>query len=126
MNPADAMALFIATLMQSRNQAHIYHLQTEGPGSFAAHKALNEYYDEIVDLFDGIAETYQGRYGIIRGYRMLDSIREDGNPEIYFEGLSKFVETARKQLPQDSYLQNQVDEVVALIESTKYKLKFLQ
>ena len=45
---------------------------------------------------------------------------------MYFDGLSKFVETIRKQLPQDSYIQNEVDTVVKLIETTKYKLKFLQ
>lgn len=119
----DQLATFIGTLMQSRNQAHIYHLQTE---SFAAHKALQGYYEDIIDLIDGLVESYQGRYGILRGYKMAGTIKEDGNPQMYFEGLAKFVETIRTQLPQDSYIQNQVDEVVALIESTKYKLKFLK
>jgi DNA-binding ferritin-like protein len=122
----DGIGLLLGTLMQSRNQAHIYHLQVQGMGSFAAHKALNEYYDEIVEHIDEIAETYQGRYGIITGYKMADTIREDNNARMYFDGLCKFVETVRKQIPQDSYLQNKVDEVVALIEGTKYKLKFLQ
>jgi DNA-binding ferritin-like protein len=122
----DGIGLLLGTLMQSRNQAHIYHLQVQGMGSYAAHKALNNYYEEIVDLVDSIAESYQGRYGIITGYKMADTIREDNNARMYFDGLGKFVETVRKQLPQDSYLQNQVDEVVALIEGTKYKLKFLQ
>ena len=122
----DGIGLLLGTLMQSRNQAHIYHLQVQGMGSFAAHKALNEYYDEIVELIDGIAESYQGRYGIITGYKMPEAIREDNNARMYFDGLAKFVETIRKQLPQDSYIQNQIDEVVDLIESTKYKLKFLQ
>jgi hypothetical protein len=45
---------------------------------------------------------------------------------MYFEGLCKFVEMMRKEIPQDSYIQNQVDTVVDIIESTKYKLKFLQ
>jgi DNA-binding ferritin-like protein len=122
----DAIGLLLGTLMQSRNQAHIYHLQVEGIGSYAAHKALNDYYDAIVDIIDGIAEAYQGRYGIIRGYRMSETIREDNNARMYFDGLCKFVETIRTQIPQDSYLQNEIDEVVKLIESTKYKLKFLQ
>ena len=122
----DGIGLLLGTLMQSRNQAHIYHLQVQGMGSYAAHKALNNYYEDIVDLIDGIAESYQGRYGIITGYKMADTIREDNNARMYFDGLGKFVETVRKQLPQDSYLQNEVDEVVKLIENTKYKLKFLQ
>lgn len=113
---------FIGTLMQSRNQAHIYHLQTN---SFAQHKALQEYYEGIIDLIDGLVESYQGRYGILHGYKMANTIKEDDNALLYFEGLAKFVETIRTQIPQDSYIQNQVDEVVDLIESTKYKLKFL-
>jgi DNA-binding ferritin-like protein len=122
----NQIGLFLGTLMQSRNQAHIYHLQVQGPGSFAAHKALQEYYEGIVPLVDIIAEGIQGRYGIITGYRMPESIREDGNAKIYFEGLSKFVEMIRQDIPQDSYIQNQVDTVIDLIESTKYKLTNLQ
>lgn len=122
----DQVGLFIGTLMQSRTQAHIYHLQVQGVGSYAAHKALQEYYEGIIPLLDDLAEAIQGRYGIITGYKMADTIREDNNARMYFDGLSKFVETMRKQIPQDSYIQNQVDTVVDLIESTKYKLKFLQ
>lgn len=118
----EQYATFIGTLMQSRNQVHIYHLQTD---SYAAHKALQGYYEDIVDLIDGLVESYQGRYGILQGYKMAGTIKEDSNFVLYFEGLCKFVETIRTQLPQDSYIQNQIDEVVALIETTKYKLKFL-
>ena len=118
----DQFATLIGTLMQSRNQAHIYHLQTE---SFAAHAALNTYYDEIVELFDGLVESYQGRYGILRGYQGQASFKEDNQPLTYFEALDKYVETTRHELPQDTYIQNEVDTLVALIESTKYKLRFL-
>ena len=113
---------FISTLMASRQQAHVFHWQTN---SYAAHKALNEYYDEIVGLFDGLVESFQGRYGIARGYTSPVSFKEDDQAVNYFEALSKYVETIRTKIPQDSYIQNQVDEVVDLIESTKYKLKFL-
>jgi hypothetical protein len=56
---------------------------------------------------------------------MAGTIKEDENPIIYFEGLCKFVEVIVPSLPQDGFLINQYDEVVALIQSTKYKLKFL-
>lgn len=115
-------AFFIGTLLQSRTQAHIYHWQTQGIGSDAAHRALGDYYDGIVPLLDGLVESTQGRYGIVRGYRMPDALREDGGFIKYFEGLSRFVEMTRTQIPQDSYLQNQVDEIVDLIETTKFKL----
>jgi DNA-binding ferritin-like protein len=112
----------ISTLLASRTQAHIFHWQVQGPGSYSAHKALNEYYDEIVEHFDGLVESFQGRYGIQKGYTSPASFKEDGQFVTYFEALSKYVETIRTKIPQDSYLQNQVDEVVDLIETTKYKL----
>jgi hypothetical protein len=122
----ENIGLLLGTLMQSRNQAHVYHLQATGPGSHAAHLALQAYYEDIVPLVDDLAEGLQGRYGIITGYNMAGTIKEDGNAVAYFETLCKFVEVIRKQIPQDSYIQNQVDEVVSLIETTKYKLINLQ
>lgn len=118
----DQFGTLIGTLMQSRNQAHIYHLQTT---SFAQHKALQKYYESVIDLIDGLVESYQGQYGILRGYKMAANIKEDDNPTMYFEGLSKFLEALKPSLPQDSFLVNQYDEVGALLQSTKYKLKFL-
>jgi hypothetical protein len=42
------------------------------------------------------------------------------------KSLSDFVQEIRKELPQDSQLQNIVDEILALIDSTSYKLRFLK
>ena len=121
----NEFAQLISTLLASRTQAHIFHWQVEGPGAYAAHKALNEYYDEIVEHFDGLVESYQGRYGILKGYTSPATFKEDNQALLYFEAIDKYVETIRTKIPQDSYLQNQVDETVKLIEDTKYKLKFL-
>lgn len=118
----EQFVTLIGTLLQSRTQAHIYHWQTQGQGSYAAHTALGAYYETIPGLLDGLVESFQGRYGIVRGYKMTNTIREDGSYVNYFEALCKFVETSRKGIPQDSYLQNQIDTIVELIESTKYKL----
>lgn len=120
----EELAKFLGTLMASRNQAHIFHLQTP---SFAAHKALDDYYSGIVDLIDSYAEMAQGRYGIIKGYTAVNmEIFEDNNPIKYFMGLQKFVDSIRQTLPQDGELNNTVDEISGLISSTIYKLKFLK
>jgi hypothetical protein len=119
----EEIAKFLGTLMSSRTQAHIFHLQTP---SYAAHKALNSYYDDIVDLIDAYAEAAQGRYGIIRGYQMPATMFEDDSVQKYFIGLLKFVDGIRGQLPQDGDLNNTVDEISALISTTIYKLKFLK
>jgi len=122
----DQISQFISTLLASRNQAHIFHWQVDGPGSYAAHKALNKYYDEILEATDELVESYQGRYGIIKGYTSPATFKEDDQYITYFEALSKYVETARKTIvTQDTYIQNQIDEIVKLIETTKYKLKYL-
>ena len=119
------MGQFVSTLMASRTQAHIFHLQTP---SFAAHKALNDYYDEIVGIIDGLVESYQGKYGIITGYGNI-ALQEYQSCEaiiMFFETLCMYVEKSREMICQDSYIQNQIDEIVALIKSTIYKLRFLK
>jgi hypothetical protein len=116
---------FVSTLFASRTQAHIFHLQTP---SFAAHKALNKYYDEIVDITDDLVESYQGKYGIITGYGNI-ALQEYQSCEaiiMFFETLCMYVEKSRTMICQDSYIQNQIDEIVALIKSTIYKLRFLK
>jgi hypothetical protein len=123
MNPL--VAKFISTLLSSRTQAHIFHWQVQDQSSYAEHKALNEYYDEIPGLVDEWVEAFQGKYGIITGYDGPSTFREDGNPIIYFNALSQYVEKLRASLPQDTYLQNIIDEIYQLIETTLYKLQYL-
>jgi hypothetical protein len=116
-------AKFISTLLSSREQAHIFHLQS---ASYAAHKALQTYYEDIVDLIDTYVESYQGRYGILTGYTPSTQIYGADMAVKYFVGLQAFVDTIRTELPQDGELNNTVDEISGLISSTIYKLKFLQ
>lgn len=122
----EEVAKFISTLLNSRQQSQVYHWQAVGEGSNAMHEALNAYYDGIIPLVDGLVESIQGRNGIISGYNLQFTVREDNKPLIYFQALVKYVETVRKRIPQDSYVQNQVDEIVDLIETTKYKLENLR
>jgi hypothetical protein len=118
-------AKFISYLLHSRTQAHIFHLQTR---SFAAHKTLNKYYDGIVDLVDGLVETYQGKYGILEGYSNFSLIETENCEDMvsYFQALLKAIENNRSSFAADSYLQNQIDTVIELITSTLYKLTNLK
>ena len=116
---------YIGTLFQSRNQAHIYHLQTP---SYAKHMALNDYYEDIIDIIDDLVEAYQGKYDILKGYKMIGTLKDlESDEDIvnYFEQIAKYCELKREKLPQDSYLKNHYDEVDSLIRSTLYKLKRL-
>ena len=121
------MASFISTLMSSRTQAHIFHWRCKGVGAGWMHTALGAYYDEIIDLIDSLVESVQGRYGLLEGFKGEGQFIEDTSKVLpYFEALCMYVEKNRVSLPQDSYIQNQIDEIVALIETTKYKLVNLQ
>jgi len=116
-------AKLVSFLFHSRTQAHVFHLQTP---SFAEHKALNDYYDEIIELVDGLIESHQGKYGILKGYSNYPLLEyTDKNQVItYFEALVNRVTDLREEMT-DSYIQNQIDTVMELLESTLYKLKCL-
>ena len=118
-------AKLISYLFHSQTQSHIFHLQTQ---SYAEHKALQKYYKSIDDLIDGIVESYQGKYGILTGYSNFNLLEYNNCEEviIYFQSLNSTVEKLRTMIPQDSYIQNQIDTVTELITSTMYKLKFLK
>ena len=113
-------ALFVATLLHSATVTHLQHLQTK---SYAAHKALQKYYESIPDLVDDFAESYQGEYGLITDYPPDRHNATD--PKAYMDRLADFVSEIRTVLPKDTPLQNTVDEIMSLINSTRYKLKFL-
>lgn len=117
----------ISYLLHSRSQAHVFHLQVTGAGSYAAHKALNDYYDSIVDLIDGLVESYQGKYGIITNYSNYNLMSFTGMQQVveYFTALNKTIEKLRVLETQDSEIQNDIDTVVTLVNSTIYKLKYL-
>jgi hypothetical protein len=114
----------VSGILHSRTQIHIYHLQTK---SFAVHKALNDYYDGVVDLFDGLVESYQGKHGIIEDYKCdgYDNYTSVNSAIEYLQKLDKTIEGSRKSV-KESFIQNQIDTVQELIYSTIYKLKFLE
>ena len=117
----DYPATFVSTLLHSATNTHFMHFQTE---SYAEHKALQKYYEEITDLVDNFTEVYQGCHDKIKTYP--SDFHVATNPKRYMKSLSDFVQEIRKELPKDSQLQNIVDEILALIDSTSYKLRFLK
>jgi hypothetical protein len=114
----------ISLLLHSRTQAHTLHLQTK---SYPEHMALNGYYDGIGDLIDGLVESYQGKYAIIESYKSYDlvSYKSTENTIKYLQDLCKKIESLR-DCCKDSFIQNQIDTVCELINSTLYKLRFLK
>jgi len=114
---------FVGTLFLARDVAHSVHLNTR---SFAKHSALNEFYDEIVELADKFAEAYQGRHGLI-GPISLMSAKKTTNIVEFLEDSLADIEKMRYEVCEktDTALQNIIDEISGLYLSTLYKLKFL-
>ena len=114
---------FVGTLFLARDVAHSVHLNTR---SFAKHSALNEFYDEIVELADKFAEAYQGRHGLI-GPISLMSAKKTTNIVEFLEDSLADIEKMRYEVVEktDTALQNIIDEIVGLYLSTLDKLKFL-
>jgi hypothetical protein len=106
----------VSALLHSRTQAHIFHWRTH---SFAAHKALQEYYEGIVPLTDNFVEGYQGRYGLISGYRSIPLNQNPMNARGYFIRLLRVIGATKVR---DTYLQNILDEIRQLVNQTLYLL----
>lgn len=105
---------FIGALFQSRDMMHITHLQTT---SFAEHKALNSYYDGILDLIDSFTEKYFGRNGridiVIPESKKMDAVS-------HLKDMQKMIEAERDNYSSD--LQNIMDEMIGLVNETLYLL----
>ena len=114
---------FVGTLFLARDVAHSVHLNTR---SFAKHMALNEFYDNIIELADKFSEAYQGRHGLIGPISLL-SAKKTTNIIAFLEDSVADVERMRYEVckKEETALQNIIDEIVGQYLSTLYKLKFL-
>ena len=112
---------FVSALHSAKQQSIVWHHQTK---VYSEHKALNNFYDEILDLVDGLVESVSGIYGRPQGYDvhdLADWISTDDTLK-YFQQLYTYVQSERKNLYQESWIQNQIDEIAQLIAETIYLL----
>jgi hypothetical protein len=113
---------FLLTLMHSSTNTQILHRQTK---SYAEHKALRRFYEEIIPLVDSLTESIQGLEGEIIDYP-VDYYGPAASGLEELSSLQEYVAEERKVLPDNSEIQNLVDEIADLINSTLYKLRFLK
>ena len=117
MNTAEQ---FVSLVLLARDEAHLAHWKTK---SYAEHKALNNFYDEVLDLIDGFVEQYQGYYN-----KRMDITRSDENLKLTIRKLLdtqiEWIETNRYEIcsKDETALQNTIDEVLRQYQSTLYML----
>jgi|688.fasta_scaffold1396792_1 DNA-binding ferritin-like protein len=115
-------------LLNGVTKVHINHLRVNGPGAYAAHTAMGGFYDSVGDLADSIAEQYQGATEKIITYPTSVELPTMSTAEdclSYMGTLYNMVNDAQDYCSY-SEINNTLDEVKSLINSTKYKLLFLK
>ena len=105
---------FIGELFHSRDTMHIAHLQTT---SFAEHKALNGYYDGILDLTDTFIEAYFGRFKRVE--IIIPEAKNQSSVE-HLKEMQQLIDGERANYPSE--LQNIMDEMLGLVDKTLYLL----
>lgn len=111
---------FLSSLFEITVVTHIAHLQTS---SFSEHKALGELYDGLEDQLDAYAEAYQGEYGIVKGYK--DFKLSEGEDMVSYLKKKLIDINKYRGMLTEGYLQQLVDNMLELINTTIYKLRFL-
>ena len=114
---------FVGILFLARDVTHSVHLNTR---SYSKHKALQRFYENIIELADNFAEAYQGRHGLM-GPISLQSAKKTTNVIEFLENQLEEIETDRYKIcdKDETAIQNLIDEVVALYLATLYRLRFL-
>lgn len=120
----QTVGTFISTMLHSATLTHLMHFKTT---SYSQHVALAAYYDAIPELVDGLVESIQGAYeAIIDPYPSMFGNGNGDDPLAYMVSLRNYVRDYRKEMPQDSEIQNEIDNIANLLNQTVYKLKFLK
>jgi DNA-binding ferritin-like protein len=119
-------AAMLAHAMSLTTSLHQLHLKITGPGSYSAHKALNEFYDGMPDLVDAVAEQYQGAREKLLDFPNVTPYKCGSVQEAISHMKELYTEVVELQkIMPFSEVTNQLDEVKSLISATKYKLMFL-
>lgn len=111
-------AILIKKLFEARQAAHQAHLKTR---SFAAHKALNEFYDGILAIADELAEVVQGEFGPLD--LTMGPVATPDDIVVYLKEMATVLKAAGQLVPGiQSYHLNIIDEALALTYKTLYLL----
>lgn len=115
---------FFGTIQQSVVESWQLHLQTN---KYSEHIALNEYYDDALDLVDDIIEDWIGVHGKPANFECTIFAKNFGDSVGYFTELEGFVKKNRECLFTDSEpeILSDIDALLSLIDKTLYKLKQL-
>ena len=118
----QALKELVSRSFSTRNLLHFKHLETN---SYAKHIALNELYDEIIDDIDEIVESYQGKFGAVKGFFC---VQEKGDCiKTTVEKEMNWLEENRAFISKGfSGIEGLIDNLLADYSQTLYKLNSLE
>ena len=118
-NSVVTVANIFGTLQECVTITWRLHLKTR---KHHIHVTLNEFYDKALDIVDDIIEQYQGIYGVVED-TFTNCVACDGKSESeYLTELKTFIENNKCILGDHSEINSTIDELLALIDSTIYKI----
>ena len=124
--PQENFAKLAAVLQDSVLHSWKLHLKAK---KYSVHMILEEYYDEALDLVDGLIEHYQGVCNCdVIDLNIAPDMEKSDEPYTYFKNLKNYV---LKFINFDNFCENSleiksdIDDILRLIDSTLYKLSHL-
>lgn len=123
-NEHEEFVKLAAVLQESVLHAWKLHLKTK---KYYVHVILEEYYDEALEIIDGLIEHYQGICNcvIVDDRIPLMCVKND-DPLTYFTDLKNylltFLNNPNNFSDKTSEIKSDIDDLLRLIDSTLYKL----
>jgi DNA-binding ferritin-like protein len=115
----------ISRVFYARNVAHFEHWRAKGEGSYAKHKALGRFYDDVIDAIDALVEAYQGAFELI-GNIPAPKVSERDVLKL-LEADADWIEAHHEEICKGNRaVGNLVDGVTSVYLTTIYKLRNLK
>lgn len=101
------------------------HLTIRGPGSYAKHKAFQEFYEGVTALGDRFAETYQGKCGVFKDIPLVEN-DFGGDILSVLRKQVAWIDENREEVTDYRPFQNIIDEICCFYYEKLYLLENLE
>lgn len=116
------LSLFIQESLFLVAKSHMWHLLSK---SYAQHKALNEFYDELQDLIDELAEASIGVNGELSLCDRTFTYSDCAGCIEEIKHYKEYIDNVSQQMQDQNSLINVLDDINTLCDQTIYKLENL-
>ena len=107
-----------------RNATQREHWASKGVGSDAKHRALEAFYDAVIEAIDAVIEVDQGMYGLIGDFTIEDVKPDDFAKYLLEEAM--WIELNRDKFSKCAATLALIDDLTAIYLRTAYKLTNLK